>query len=1153
MLETWGQPVNVQIHAMPYIMDSREMGNRFSLSLGTFVALSAVIFLGGFFLIQSHAEAATMYVSGTITTSTTWTSDNVYVVNGGVTVGSGGTLTIASGTVVKFKSTTDYLKVSASGTLQVNGSAGNPIYFTSLNDNSVGGTIGSSTGNPAAGDWNDIEIDAGASTTITTAVIEYGSSNVYPYSRANVYVVGGNVTISDTQVSTSTQYGLYTKGGNVTIVSSTFSNCTSTNGYGVYEYGSTSTLAITSSTFSKNTAGAAYLNIANGVNFVPSGNTASGSFAGYIITGTMATNTTWYADSIPYIPINVVVASSTTLTINPGTVMKFYYTPGPGYPTYGSIDNKGTLIVNGTSANKVYFTSLFDNDIQPGTSGSTTSTPQRGDWDALGFENGSTSTITDAIIRYGGNTSPYSYAGGGAELYVAGGSLTLANSQVATGTSWGLYDKTSGNINIISSTFNNQSSTNAGYGIYEYGASGMLSVTSSSFSQNKAAAAYIFVANGVNFIPSGNTASGSFAGFVINGTMSTSATWYADSIPYIPLNVVISSSTTLTINPGTVMKFYYTPGPGYPTYGSIDNKGTLIVNGTSTNDVYFTSLFDNSIYPGTSGSTTSTPQKGDWDALGFESGSSSTISNAIIRYGGSTSPYSYAGGNAELNVAGGNLTLDNLQISSSSDYGIRPSGGQVTLTDSEVFNNTYGTYISSGTISATNNYFHNNSSGEYNSVHTTSSASMEDNYWGTASGPYNMHTNPSGSGDHVSDYVDFNPWLPDVLTGSSSTGNSVYFNGQTAFEWPASNDDLAATDPFTIEFWYRSTTPTSSIIDFLDSRASNGKGFKVDRDPSEGIQFLMNCDSGAILFSGAPSSTLYNGELVPGGDTYGIWHHVAITKGTGTATTTFNLYYDGVAQPIVFDSSGISGNCYAASSTPIWFGRNSATSSSQFLTGSMDEVRIWNSERSSAEITAFWNQEATSTSGLLGLWQFNGTTTDAVTLNGPSGQTGIPAWDDTNSNTPFGHFLMNQTTDPTPAHDGGMAWYASDTLYSSEVSDGATAWNALGGVQVVSTSSEETADLIVLDVSSSAYWWQGAWLPASASSTSILKFNEFYLASSTTGAKQNTAMHELGHAIGLDHSYFGNIMNYYGTEQTTLGDQDIKDFNFLKDEGFWGN
>jgi len=43
----------------------------------------------------------------------------------------------------------------------------------------------------------------------------------------------------------------------------------------------------------------------------------------------------------------------------------------------------------------------------------------------------------------------------------------------------------------------------------------------------------------------------------------------------------------------------------------------------------------------------------------------------------------------------------------------------------------------------------------------TTIVNAEDNWWGNASGPYHATDNPSGTGDAVSDNVDFDPWLTD--------------------------------------------------------------------------------------------------------------------------------------------------------------------------------------------------------------------------------------------------------------------------------------------------------------------------------------------------------------------------------------------------------
>ena len=68
-------------------------------------------------------------VSGIINANTNWTvANSPYIVTGNVLVGYGVTLTIQSGVVVKFDSTTT---LQVDGTLQALGISGDPVVFTS--------------------------------------------------------------------------------------------------------------------------------------------------------------------------------------------------------------------------------------------------------------------------------------------------------------------------------------------------------------------------------------------------------------------------------------------------------------------------------------------------------------------------------------------------------------------------------------------------------------------------------------------------------------------------------------------------------------------------------------------------------------------------------------------------------------------------------------------------------------------------------------------------------------------------------------------------------------------------------------------------------------------------------------------------------------
>lgn len=395
---------------------------------------------------------------------------------------------------------------------------------------------------------------------------------------------------------------------------------------------------------------------------------------------------------------------------------------------------------------------------------------------------------------------------------------------------------------------------------------------------------------------------------------------------------------------------------------------------------------------------------------------------------------------------------------------------------------------------------------------------------------------------------------------------SAHFDGSSSWAWPASNIAFAATDPWTMELWYRTNT-TSSVQDLMDARQSNGtnnKGYLVNWDWNSGIHFFLGCASGTIDFNVASSAANMIGTPY---DTNGVWHQVAITKGSGTDSSTFKFYFDGVSAIPTWSGGSqgpISGNCFVSTSTDdLVIGKDGvSTSTSNYLTGDVDEVRFWNSQRSATDTANDWNVEATSTSGLLGLWHFNGTSADLVTGNATSGQTGTPSFA---TSSPFGHFLMNQYFYPTPAGGGQMLWYPSGTLYSSHISSGSALWSVNGGITIVSTTSLSNANLVVSDVNSSDLSWvaqtslfsSSTFTAFPTSTLSSIVFNEYQMngLSMSDDQRLEVAAHEVGHALGLDHSVLGNIMNYYVEDPglTQLGSQDLIDYDYLKGQHIWGN
>jgi hypothetical protein len=183
------------------------------------VPLAALVFAR-----VESADAATQIPATTYTQSTTWTvAGSPYVVNGDVTVGSGATLTIEPGVIVKFKyvfANPRKIIVAAGGTIDSAGTAAERIYFTSIKDDTIGGDTG--------GDGPTIcQMADGGYVSVQSAsplnVIAYSTFRCGPYGQGKadaairVSGTGSALTVSDTEVSILHGSAIYVVGGTLTL------------------------------------------------------------------------------------------------------------------------------------------------------------------------------------------------------------------------------------------------------------------------------------------------------------------------------------------------------------------------------------------------------------------------------------------------------------------------------------------------------------------------------------------------------------------------------------------------------------------------------------------------------------------------------------------------------------------------------------------------------------------------------------------------------------------------------------------------------------------------------------------------------------------------------------------------------------------------
>lgn len=252
--------------------------------------------------------------------------------------------------------------------------------------------------------------------------------------------------------------------------------------------------------------------------------------------------------------------------------------------------------------------------------------------------------------------------------------------------------------------------------------------------------------------------------------------WTAGSIHVISGDVAVASSTTLTIQPGTVIKFDTSTSSSLTVNGTLNSNG-LPNTDTNLNEVFFTSIKDDALGGDTNNDGSSTPpSSGDWKGIVVNSGATANFYHTTITYGGSAG--------ALINNLGGTLNLASSTVAYSSSKGVNTSSGQTELTSSDLGFNTYGLYLSGGSASITaSSTIHDNSSyGIYNN--TINSINANGNWWATSTGPYNPTSNPGGTGDRVSDYVDYSDFISNIhfVTGTSSVfQNEIHYQASTTY------------------------------------------------------------------------------------------------------------------------------------------------------------------------------------------------------------------------------------------------------------------------------------------------------------------------------------------------------------------------------------
>ncbi|MFA6495461.1 MAG: hypothetical protein WCV87_03870 [Candidatus Paceibacterota bacterium] len=578
----------------------------------------------------------------------------------------------------------------------------------------------------------------------------------------------------------------------------------------------------------------------------------------------------------------------------------------------------------------------------------------------------------------------------------------------------------------------------------------------------------------------------------ITSNITTNTTWTTASSTFIIQNdITINSGVTLTINPGVVVKFRSTGVGLYVT-------GTLNAGG-SASTTYLTSYKDDNVGGDTNGDATSTtPASGDWYQIKVNSGGSVTLDNVVVRYGGNST--------SETNLLnyGGTLNILNSVVASSTKYGVFHRYGNTTIATSTLHTNGYyGMYTinGTGTLSVTGSDFYNNP---------------------TAAGYFDLHSGV-------------------VVTNSGNTASGTGKRGFIMY-----GGSLGAS-----QTWKADGVPY--IISSSGLTVSSGKTLTINPDAVvkfENSSAFMNVSGTLTATQGAVPDivkivyfTSIKDDTV-GGDTDGSatttptggdWYQIAVYSG-GTATLEHSFIgYGG--------SAGSNANLYNNGGT---LSISTSTIASSLYHGIKHSGGTTNTKQSVFRNNgdkAFWNTTSSTSTAEYNYW---GDVTGPDNLKYNPGGGGEPVSDYVDFIPWLG---MSTTTDISiAAVNGGQIlwkWVASSTQdYSDEWDNGVAKWNELTPIDITETTGEQ--DLVVEEEDLPEEIWVGHYYVNDDYGLTI-GLNKAKLDGRAFNQIQNACTHELGHSLGLLHSYWENIMYHRNTFQTMFGPQDEYDYHYL-----WG-
>ncbi|NRA71088.1 MAG: right-handed parallel beta-helix repeat-containing protein, partial [Gammaproteobacteria bacterium] len=168
-----------------------------------------------------------------------------------------------------------------------------------------------------------------------------------------------------------------------------------------------------------------------------------------------------------------------------------------------------------------------------------------------------------------------------------------------------------------------------------------------------------------------------------SGDVSERTIWTKDKIHLITSDITVNTGIELTIEPGSVVKFY--SGTRLRIYGALNAVGT------AQEKIYFTSYRDDSVGGDTNGDDYSEGQAGDWVNIRFEDTVADSLTKLVFieqRFAGD--------GEASIHFQGANVSVTDSVIRDSNNNGLYISDASPTLARNHIVRHkSSGIYIRS--------------------------------------------------------------------------------------------------------------------------------------------------------------------------------------------------------------------------------------------------------------------------------------------------------------------------------------------------------------------------------------------------------------------------------------------------------------------------